>query len=226
MPVSVAHCLPPRSVAKIFQQFDGGLLLDVLPFFMQPAVYFPRWEVTYTLQSLCWKRAHLVLQMQERKLTYIYDIHLHYDLMSHEWNRWPQKTLDSKPSYRSTVGYLPRWGCDNNTHRCSSIFQGCAMFGVATRRLQICSTIDLWDATISEKQHIFEGWRLLSEQGNATFFFLLLLLLLRFQLCQNFLRCSDDACVWGHLHPSEGRVQRCSTQSLSRSQKQGSLHRQ
>lgn len=96
---------------------------------------------------------------------------LHYYLMSHERNRWPQKTLDSKPSYPSTVGYLPRWGCDNNTHRCSSIFQGCAMFGVATRRLQICSTIDLWDATISEKQHIFEGWRLLSEQGNATFFF-------------------------------------------------------
>ena len=108
--------------------------------------------------------------------------------MSHEWNRWPQKTLDSKPSYPSTVGYLPRWGCDNNTHRCSSIFQGCAMFGVATRRLQICSTIDLWDATVSEKQHIFEGWRFLS--GNATLF----LLLSRFQLCQNFLRCSDDAC--------------------------------
>ena len=91
--------------------------------------------------------------------------------MSHEWNRWPQKTLDSIPSYRSTVGYLPRWGCDNNTHRCSSIFQGCAMFGVATRRLQICSTIDLWDATISEKQHIFEGWGFCLSKAMQHFFF-------------------------------------------------------
>ena len=45
------------SVAKSFSSSSMVDSYSMFCLFMQPAANFPRWEVTYTHQSLCWKKS-------------------------------------------------------------------------------------------------------------------------------------------------------------------------
>ena len=52
----------PGSFVEVWQKSFSSSMVDsysMFCLFMQPAVYFPRWEVTYTRQSLCWKKSAL-----------------------------------------------------------------------------------------------------------------------------------------------------------------------